>query len=137
MSEQTRSPRALIVEDEFLLAVDLEAQIRKLGYDVCGITSNARDALSLAKQEPPDLTIMDIYLNGTRDGIEVARQIRSLFSTPVIFVTAYSEDQGLMERIRQQVPEAIVLPKPLYGSRLADTVARLKQSMSGRTRRYS
>ncbi|MGB9044873.1 MAG: response regulator [Pseudolabrys sp.] len=131
MSDTATMPRALIVEDEILIAMDLVAQIRKLGFDVCGVTSNAREALSLAMEDPPDLAIMDIYLNGTRDGIEVARQICNLFATPVIFITAYSDDDGLMERIRQYVPEAIVLPKPLYGNRLADTINRLEQDKAG------
>jgi len=131
MSDTATMPRALIVEDEILIAMDLETQMRKLGFDVCGVTSNAREALSLAMEDPPDLTIMDIYLNGTRDGIEVARQIRNLFATPVIFITAYGDDDGLMERIRQYVPEAIVLPKPLYGNRLADTINRLEQDKAG------
>jgi two-component system, response regulator PdtaR len=130
-AQPPRSPRALIVEDEIVIALDLEAQVRELGFEICGVTSNAREALSLAKEEPPDLAIMDIYLHGARDGIEVARQIRSLFSTPVIFVTAYSDDDGLMERIHRQVPDAIVLPKPLYDERLADTIAMLVQSAKG------
>jgi CheY-like chemotaxis protein len=108
-----------------------------MGFDVCGVTSNAREALSLAMEDPPDLTIMDIYLNGARDGIEAARQIRDLFATPVIFITAYGDDEGLMDRIRKQVPEAIVLPKPLYGSRLADTIARLEQDKAGAHRRHA
>jgi CheY-like chemotaxis protein len=137
MSDTATMPRALIVEDEILIAMDLEAQIRKLGFDVCGVTSNAREALSLAMEDPPDLAIMDIYLNGTRDGIEVARQIRNLFATPVIFITAYSDDDGLMERIRQYVPEAIVLPKPLYGNRLADTINRLEQDKAGARRPHA
>lgn len=127
MSDTATMPRALIVEDEIVIAMDLEAQMRKLGFDVCGVTSNAKEALSLAMEDPPDLTIMDIYLNGARDGIEAARQIRDLFATTVIFITAYGDDEGLMDEIRQQVPEATVLPKPLYGSRLADTIARLEQ----------
>lgn len=137
MSDTATMPRALIVEDEILIAMDLEAQIRKLGFDVCGVTSNAREALSLAMEDPPDLAIMDIYLNGTRDGIEVARQIRNLFATPVIFITAYGDDDGLMERIRQYVPEAIVLPKPLYGNRLADTINRLEQDKAGALQPYA
>jgi len=137
MSDTATMPRALIVEDEIVIAMDLEAQMRKLGFDVCGVTSNAREALSLAMEDPPDLAIMDIYLNGTRDGIEVARQIRSLFATPVIFITAYGDDDGLMERIRQYVPEAIVLPKPLYGNRLADTINRLEQDKAGALQPYA
>jgi CheY-like chemotaxis protein len=87
--------------------------------------------LSLAMEDPPDLAIMDIYLNGARDGIELARQIRNLFAAPVIFITAYSDDDGLMDRIRQHVPEATVLSKPLYGNRLADTINRLAQDKAG------
>ena len=131
MLETAAMPRALIVEDEIVIAMDLEAQMRKLGFDVCGVTSNAREALSLAMEDPPDLAIMDVYLNGARDGIELARQIRNLFATPVIFITAYSDDDGLMDRIRRYVPEAIVLPKPLYGNRLADTIKRLEQDKAG------
>jgi CheY-like chemotaxis protein len=131
MSATATMPRALIVEDEIVIAMDLEAQMKKLGFDVCGLTSNAREALSLAMEEPPDLAIMDVYLQGARDGIEVARQIRDLFATRVIFITAYSDDEGLMDRIRQQVPEAIVLPKPLYGRRLADTIYRLERDRAG------
>ncbi|MGE5261509.1 MAG: response regulator [Actinomycetota bacterium] len=127
MSDNAPSLRALIVEDEFVIALDLEAQMRKLGFDVCGVTSNAREALSLAMHHAPDLTIMDVYLQGARDGIELARQIRDLLATSVIFITAYSDDDGLMERIRRQVPEAIVLSKPLYGPRLTDTVTRLER----------
>jgi response regulator of citrate/malate metabolism len=127
MSDKAPSLRALIVEDEFVIALDLEAQMRTLGFDVCGVTSNAREALSLAMHHAPDLTIMDVYLQGARDGIELARQIRDLLATPVIFITAYSDDDGLMERIRRQVPEAIVLPKPLYGQRLTDTITRLER----------
>lgn len=131
MSATATMPRALIVEDEIVIAMDLEAQMKKLGFDVCGLTSDAREALSLAMEEPPDLAIMDVYLQGARDGIEVARQIRDLFATRVIFITAYSDDEGLMDRIRQQVPEAIVLPKPLYGRRLADTIYRLERDRAG------
>ena len=131
MPDTATMPRALIVEDEIVIALDLEAQMKKLGFEVCGVTSNAREALSLAMEDPPDLAIMDIYLNGARDGIEVARQILNLFATPVIFITAYSDDDGLMERIRRHVPEAIVLPKPLYGNRLADTINRLEQEKAG------
>ena len=72
-----------------------------------------------------------------RDGIAAARQIRDLFATPVIFISAYGDDEGLMDRIRQQVPEAIVLPKPLCGSRLADTIARLEQDKAGAHRRHA
>jgi len=137
MSQTVSLPRALIVEDEIVIAMDLEAQMKKLGFEVCGVTSNAREALQIAMDEPPDIAIMDIYLNGARDGIEVARQVYDLFATSVIFVTAYGDDEGLMDRIHEQVPEATVLSKPLYGSKLAEAITRLAQARSNAPRLYS
>jgi CheY-like chemotaxis protein len=68
---------------------------------------------------------MDIYLNGARDGIEAARSLRETFGTPVVFITAYTDDDGIMERIHRQVPDAPVLAKPLYGDRLASAIQQL------------
>jgi response regulator of citrate/malate metabolism len=117
-------PRALIVEDEILIALALEAEVKDLGFDVCGLAANANQAIAMAMEDEPDLAVMDIYLNGARDGIEAARVLRDLCGVSVVFVTAYSDDEGLKERIQKQVPNAPVLTKPLYGHRLADAIAR-------------
>jgi response regulator of citrate/malate metabolism len=122
-SGKSRPPRALIVEDEILIALALEAEVKDLGFDVCGLAANARQAIAMAMEGKPDLAVMDIYLNGARDGIETARVLRDLCGVSVVFVTAYSDDEGLTERIQQQVPNAPVLTKPLYGHRLADAIA--------------
>jgi response regulator of citrate/malate metabolism len=115
-------PRALIVEDEILIALALEAEVK--GFDVCGLAANATQAITMAMEDEPDLAVMDIYLNGARDGIETARVLRDLCGARVVFVTAYSDDEGLKERIQKQVPNAPVLTKPLYGHRLADAIAK-------------
>jgi response regulator of citrate/malate metabolism len=124
---QSRPPRALIVEDEILIALALEAEMKDLGFDVCGLAANARQAIAMAMEDEPDLAVMDIYLNGARDGIETARVLRDLCGVQVVFVTAYSDDEGLTERIQQQVPNAPVLTKPLYGHRLADAIAKTSE----------
>ena len=124
-SSPSRRPRALIVEDEVLIALGLEADLNELGFDVCGLAANARRAISLAKEDAPDIAVVDIYLNGARDGIETARMLRELCGVSVVFVTAYSDEEGLVERIRRQVPGAPLLSKPLYGHRLADTIAEM------------
>jgi CheY-like chemotaxis protein len=116
-------PRALVVEDEFVIALDLEAQMQALGFNVFALAASASEALTAAKATPPDIAIMDIYLNGARDGIEAARQLRELYDTTVVFVTSYGEDPGLSERIEQQLPGAKILSKPLYGDRLANAIA--------------
>jgi len=69
MAQSLASRRALIVDDEFLIAFDLEASMRELGFDVCGVASNERDAMELAMNDPPDVVVMDVYLGGTRAGI--------------------------------------------------------------------
>ena len=126
-SGQSRPPRALIVEDEILIALALEAEMKDLGFDVCGLAANARQAIAMAMEDEPDLAVMDIYLNGARDGIETARVLRDLCGVQVVFVTAYSDGEGLTERIQQQVPNAPVLTKPLYGHRLADAIAKTSE----------
>ena len=126
-SVQSRPPRALIVEDEILIALALEAEMKDLGFDVCGLAANARQAIAMAMDDEPDLAVMDIYLNGARDGIETARVLRDLCGVQVVFVTAYSDDEGLTARIQQQVPNAPVLTKPLYGHRLADAIAKTSE----------
>jgi response regulator of citrate/malate metabolism len=121
----SRRPHALIVEDEVMIALGLQTDIEALGLEVCGLAANANQAISLAMNDRPDLVVMDIYLNGARDGIEAARSLRAIFGTSIIFVTACTDDHGIMERIHQQVPDAPVLAKPLYGDRLASAFEQL------------
>ena len=127
-SSLSTRPRALIVEDEIIIALGLEADLNELGYDVRGVAANARDALSLAMDASPDIAVVDIYLNGVRDGIETARMLRELCGVPVVFVTAYSDEEGVLERIERQVPGAPILNKPLYGHRLADAIDKVAKT---------
>ena len=122
MAESLPSRRALIVDDEFLIAFDLEASMRELGFDVCSVASNERDAIALAKSNPPDVVVMDVYLGGTRAGIETARWLNEVCGVPVVFVTAHS-DGGTLERIHTVLPGAPVLSKPVYRETLANAVS--------------
>src|SRR4029077_6217572 len=122
MAESLPSRRALIVDDEFLIAFDLESSMRELGFDVCTVASNEKDAIELAKSNTPDVVLMDVYLGGTRAGIETARWIREVCGVPIVFVTAHNDD-GTLERIHEVVPGAPVLSKPVYRERLAHAVS--------------
>ena len=113
MDPSLSSRRALIVDDEFLIAFDLESSMRELGFDVCTVASNERDAIELAKSNLPDVVVMDVYLGGTRTGIETGRWLREVCGVPVVFVTAHSDAETL-ERIHAVVPTAPVLSKPVY-----------------------
>lgn len=94
--------RILVVEDEQLVALDLEGTLKELGYEITGHAATANEAVELARRERPDLVLMDINLGGGEDGITAAARIRKDHDVPVIFVTAYDDDTTL---IRAQVSE--------------------------------
>jgi two-component system cell cycle sensor histidine kinase/response regulator CckA len=83
--------RILIVEDEAILALDLEQRLTGMGFVVVDTASTGADAIEMAGRHRPDLVLMDIRLRGEMDGTEAAREIRSRFGLPVIFVTAFSD----------------------------------------------
>jgi DNA-binding response OmpR family regulator len=121
MTHCSERRRALIVEDEFLIAHDLEASMHALGYDDCDVAPNASQAHAMSMGARPDVVVVDVCLEGGREGIEVARWLREMFEVPVVFVTSYSDDDTVA-RVRQRVPGAPVLPKPVYPERLADAI---------------
>jgi DNA-binding response OmpR family regulator len=113
--------RALIVEDEYLIAHDLEASMHELGYEYCDVAANSKTAHALSMDARPDIVVVDVCLEGGREGIEVARWLREMFGVPVVFVTSYS-DADTVARVRQCVPGAPVLPKPVFPKHLADAI---------------
>jgi diguanylate cyclase (GGDEF)-like protein/PAS domain S-box-containing protein len=86
-------PTLLVVEDESVVAMDLDGQLHDMGYQVCGCVDNGRDAITRARADKPDLILMDIVLKGDMDGIAAASLIGSELHIPVLFLTAYSDDQ--------------------------------------------
>ncbi|MGH6865685.1 MAG: response regulator [Methyloceanibacter sp.] len=118
----TRRARVLIVEDEVMIALDLKNTMSDLGFDVCGLAPSDSKARSLAMRDQPDIVLMDVCLSGGREGIETARWVREVCGASVVFVTA-NTDPATVERIREQVPGAPILPKPVYRHSLADAMA--------------
>jgi CheY-like chemotaxis protein len=114
--------RALIVEDEAFLAMSLAAYMRGLGFDTCDLAADGQQAVLKAMSNQPDIVLMDVNLEGGREGIEAARWLREVCDIPIVFVTAYS-DRVTLQRIHEQVPGAPVIAKPLYRERLARAVA--------------
>ena len=102
-------PCVLIVEDEPLIALDLQEAMLALGFYVCGVVHTQERACSLANIERPDIVLMDVSLDRGREGIQAARSIREFYGAEVIFVTG-STDQYTLDQIHQQVPGAPVLP---------------------------
>ena len=90
------SKKILIVEDESIVAMDIRQSIEKLGYEVFGVASSGKKALELlAKKAKPDLILMDIMIKGDQSGIEVSEHVKVNYQIPVIFLTAYADEQTL------------------------------------------
>ena len=87
-------PRVLVVEDEGIVAADIQECLARLSYSATAVT-NGREALKRISEFSPDLVLMDIVLPGAIDGIETALEIRSRFGIPVVFLTAHADDATL------------------------------------------
>jgi CheY-like chemotaxis protein len=109
-------PKILVVEDEYLLAAELEHHLQQAGFTVVGIASSAEEALEFATSEKPDLAVMDIRLAGPRDGIEAAIDLRSQLGIPSIFASAHA-DEATRKRSEAAHPLGW-LHKPFSGSAL-------------------
>ncbi len=102
------APTVLVVEDESIVAMDMERRLRGLGYVVAGRVLTGKDAIREDENLKPDVILMDIHLKGEMDGIEAADIIRRHRSVPVIYITAYS-DQATLERAKQTQPHGYIL----------------------------
>ncbi|MBM1171468.1 response regulator [Microvirga arabica] len=80
--------RILVVEDEILIALELESLLQDLGHDVVGIAASSADALSLGRELKPSLAFVDIHLSDGPTGIDVARQLSREHGVTVLFMTA-------------------------------------------------
>jgi DNA-binding NarL/FixJ family response regulator len=93
----------LVVEDDHLVAMEVEAVLVEAGFEVTGIASSADEAVKLASVRKPDLVIMDIRLTGVRDGIDAAIDLLTRESVRSIFATAHS-DSATRERAQAASP---------------------------------
>lgn len=93
--EKMNTARILIVEDETLVSLEIERQLKRLGYEPVARAASGKQAIALADAHRPDLVLMDIRLAGDMDGIDAAREICRRIDTSIIFLTAYSEDDTL------------------------------------------
>jgi diguanylate cyclase len=85
----------LIVEDELLIAKNTAKKLHGFGYNVVKIVSTGQAAINFVSLEEPDLVLMDITIKGEIDGIEAASQIKAISDVPIIFLTAYANDETL------------------------------------------
>ena len=93
----------MVVEDEFVVAVDIQEELENLGYEVANIECSAEEAVEKVEEIKPDLVLMDVILRGKMDGIEAAEQIRSRCGIPVVYLTACT-DEEILERAKITEP---------------------------------
>lgn len=120
-SRVPKSHRILIVEDEGLIAVDLAACLESLGHTVVETVATAEDAVRIAPQS--DVVLMDIRIDGPRDGIDAAMEIDEKFSVPVIFMTAQTDGATLDRAIRVNPYGFLVKPVGLSALQAAIELA--------------
>ncbi|TMQ01858.1 MAG: PAS domain S-box protein [Verrucomicrobia bacterium] len=127
--------RILVVEDEHLIAEDIQERLKNFGYEVPAIADGGEAAVAQAAVLQPDLVLMDIRLRGDMDGIETARVLRERFNVPVIYLTGEA-DGATLERAKATEPLGFLL-KPIEEKRLYSTIeiALYKHRMDRRLRR--
>jgi two-component system cell cycle sensor histidine kinase/response regulator CckA len=124
----------LVVEDEGIVAEDIQRSLENLGYIVSAVVSSGEGAIIKAEENRPDLILMDIVLKGEMDGIETANQIRSRFNIPIIYITAYTDEKTL-ERAKTTEPFGYIV-KPFESRELFTAVemALYKSKMENKLR---
>jgi tRNA-binding protein len=110
----------LIVEDEEITALDLEATLTRMGYRVTAIAVTGEEAIAMVSRQPPDLVLMDIQLRGNMDGILAAKTIYRSFSVPIIYLTAHNDPMTLGRA--SQTPPFGYLVKPFEENALHNAI---------------
>ncbi len=100
--------KVLIVEDEALIADNLAAIIGDLNYEVTDICANAEEAIKSIKNNPPEVCLLDVSIDGEIDGIDLATMIQKRIQVPHIFITSFS-DSSTIERAKQTSPAAYII----------------------------
>ena len=123
--------KILIVEDEFTIALNLQSILANANYRVLGIADSFKSCVEECKKERPDLILMDIQIKGAYDGIETASLIKDMFGIPVIFITAFGQED-FFERAKILGPEAYIT-KPFDTKSLLRTIAIACEKISLKT----
>jgi PAS domain S-box-containing protein len=112
--------RILVVEDQRLIAAEIEHSLKELGYLVVGSVSSGEDAITTLDELRPELVLMDVHLRGEMDGIDAAEIIRDRFNVPVVYLTAHADDDTIL-RAKKTTPFGYLL-KPFNQRELRATI---------------
>jgi len=124
------SPKILVVEDEVIVAKTIASQLRQLGYTVADTASSGALAIAKATTAQPDLILMDIVLKGDMDGVTAATRIREQIDIPIIYLTAYADDQTLQRAKGTEPVGYIVKPFTANDLRVAVEIGLFKYQVA-------
>jgi len=124
----------LIVEDESIIAEDIHDSLQNLGYAAAATASSGEEAIAKAEEIHPNLVLMDIKLEGAMDGVEAARHIRSRFDIPVIYLTAYADEETLEQAKTTESYGYILKPFQERELRASVEMALYKHQMESKSR---
>ncbi len=116
MTMSSKRISILIVEDERIVARDLQQTLNEIGHDAFAIAASGEEAVTIASRRRPDVALMDVRIRGAFDGIQTARALRSLYDVPVIYLTAHA-DATIMQRADRTSPVGYLL-KPVRSAEL-------------------
>jgi PAS domain S-box-containing protein len=102
--------KVLIVEDEGVVALSLQSILTKMGYTIIGTAITGDEAVTLAKERMPDVILMDIHIKGSMDGIQTTEKINEFSDIPVIFLTAYADDETVARALKTRSHSYLVKP---------------------------
>lgn len=114
------APSVLVVDDEFIIAQGLSMQIEDMGLTVCGTAATADDAIHEAQTHRPSVVLMDMRLQGEKDGVDAALAIHETVGSKVIFVTG-SRENATLDRIKLDHPSSVLF-KPVSDKDLREAV---------------
>ena len=120
--DTSKPPAILIVEDEALIAANIEEVLAESGFRVAGVASSALEALSIAEETRPRLALVDIRLPGDMDGIQLACRLRDEYGVPSIFLSGLL-DSAITMRAREARPLGF-LRKPFRPSQVFNAIER-------------
>jgi len=117
---QKKPDRVLIIEDDLLIAAQIEATLADEGFEIIAVTGSGEEALELAKAQRPTLAVIDIRLSGDRDGVDTAIELFRSHGVRCVFASAFS-DQDARRRAEPAAPLGWV-QKPYTMASLTATV---------------
>ncbi len=114
------APAILIVEDERIVAKDLQRSLADMGYDAYAIADSSEEAISCASAKRPDVVLMDIRITGQEDGIRTAEALKQAFDVIVIYLTAHA-DEATIDRAKRTEPHGYLV-KPVQDAELRSMI---------------